>query len=114
MKTTLLLTALTAFLIFTGQSSAEVITKGGASALLPPPNTSTDRNAAAMNCAKCKSDFFVAEIRAPKGSRPENVIIEKHRCEGCDTRIETRGGGKAKTDVAVHACKTCGSKSCCS
>ena len=112
MKSTLLLAVLSVALAFTASSRAEVITKGGASALMPKRAASVERNKS-MNCAKCTSDFYTAEVRAPKGSRPETVIIEKHRCEGCATRIETRGFGKAKNDVAVHTCSTCGTKTCC-
>jgi len=33
----------------------------------------------------------------------------------CDTKVVTKGQGKAAVDTLVHTCKTCGSKdvSCC-
>lgn len=112
-KNTLLLAVLSAVIAFAASARAEVITKGGASLLTPKRAPSVEQNKPVMSCAKCTSDYYVGEVRAPKGSRPETVLIEKHRCEGCATRIETRGFGKAKTDVAVHTCSTCNTKTCC-
>ena len=111
-KNTLLLTVLSALIAFAASSRAEVITKGGASLLMPKRTVVTEQNKP-MPCSKCTSDFYTAEVRTFKGTRPESVIIEKHRCEACSTRIETQGFGKAKKDVAVHVCTMNETKNCC-
>jgi len=62
---------------------------------------------AVMTCPQCKTDFVVKTTRPPKGTEPEKAIIANHLCEKCSTKLVTKGGGKAKTEVAEHTCKGC-------
>jgi len=62
---------------------------------------------AVMTCPHCKTDFVVKTTRPPKGTEPEKAIIANHLCEKCSTKLVTKGGGKAKTEVAEHTCKGC-------
>lgn len=60
-----------------------------------------------MTCPKCKDDYVVKVIKPAKGSQPEKVVVGKHLCEKCGTKLTTRGAGKAKTEVHEHTCKDC-------
>jgi hypothetical protein len=51
-----------------------------------------------------------------KGSTGDQLkTVPIHLCSACDTKIVTKGHGKAAKDVVQHTCKACGSKevSCC-
>jgi hypothetical protein len=86
---------------------AEVITKGGASALLKASPVKAEAAAPAMKCAMCKSEFVTVKTPAFKGSSPTSVTVERHACVSCGTKWVTSGNGKAKTEVAVHTCGGC-------
>ena len=86
---------------------AEVITKGGASALLKAPAVKAGTPAAAMKCATCKSEFVTVKAPAFKGSTPETATLERHACTSCGTKWVTTGHGKAKVEVAKHTCGGC-------
>ena len=60
-----------------------------------------------MTCPKCKDDYVVKVTVPPKGTATEKAIIANHLCEKCSTKLVTKGGGKAKTEVAEHTCKGC-------
>lgn len=62
---------------------------------------------AKMTCPTCKDDYVVKHTKPPKGTESEKVILVKHLCQKCGTKLVTRGGGKAKTEVAEHTCKDC-------
>ena len=62
---------------------------------------------AVMTCPHCKTDFSVKTTKPPKGTESEKAIIANHLCEKCSTKLVTKGGGKAKTEVAEHTCKGC-------
>jgi hypothetical protein len=93
-------------------ANAEVITKGGAGALLRGPVVRTERNAT-MACGKCKSEFTTRTERAPKGAELRKVFVEHHLCASCKTTIVTRGVGKAKADVTKHECGMSTASACC-
>lgn len=103
---TIIATALIALVITLGVR-AEVITKGGASALLKTPIVSTEAAPAAMKCAMCKSEFVTIKTPVSKGTAPVVSTLEKHACTSCVTRHVTSGHGKAKVETAVHGCKGC-------
>ena len=86
---------------------AEVITKGGASALLKGPAVKVGAPAAAMKCALCKSEFVTVKTPAFKGTAPATATLERHACAACSNKWVTTGHGKAKVEVAVHTCGGC-------
>jgi len=86
---------------------AEVITKGGASALLRPPAVKAGAPAAAMKCALCKSEFVTVTAPAFKGTSPAAATVERHACASCGNKWMTTGHGKAKVEVSVHTCGGC-------
>ena len=86
---------------------AEVITKGGASALLKAPAVNAGAAATAMKCALCKSEFVTVKTPAFKGTAPAAATLERHACASCGTKWVASGHGKAKIDVAVHTCGGC-------
>lgn len=104
--------ALLAALSLIAPANADVVTKGGAGALLRTPAVSTERNAP-MACGKCKSTFTTRAERAPKGGEVRYVFVENHLCTSCKTTIVTRGEGKAKSEVANHECGMTAASSCC-
>lgn len=70
------------------------------------PKVAAGENAV-MTCPHCKTDFTVKTTKPPKGTESEKAIIANHLCEKCSTKLVTKGGGKAKTEVAEHTCKGC-------
>jgi hypothetical protein len=70
------------------------------------PNVVAGENAV-MTCPHCKTDFSVKTTKPPKGTESEKAIIANHLCEKCSTKLVTKGGGKAKTEVVEHTCKGC-------
>jgi hypothetical protein len=62
---------------------------------------------AVMTCPKCKNDYSVKVTRPSKGTESEKAIVATHLCEKCSTKLVTKGGGKAKTEVALHTCGGC-------
>ncbi len=87
---------------------AEVITKGGATALVKSPTIQTPAPVAtAMVCPKCKSEFASVTAPAFKGTTPATATVERHACANCGTKWVTTGHGKAKVETAVHTCGGC-------
>jgi hypothetical protein len=69
-----------------------------------------------MSCPKCKESYAQIVEKSFKGSTGDQLkTVLIHLCDGCETKIVTKGHGKAAKDEVVHACKACGSKdvSCC-
>jgi hypothetical protein len=69
-----------------------------------------------MSCPKCKDSYATVVEKTFKAVKPEELkTVKIHLCDACDTKLVTKGHGKAAKDVLVHTCKTCGSKdvSCC-
>jgi hypothetical protein len=72
-------------------------------------------DAVVMSCPKCKT-ITVAYIEPTfKATEPKEKVKMEHLCPGCETKIETRGVGKAGKQEVVHTCQKCGSKDimCC-
>lgn len=104
--------------------AGEGTAKGGASQMitLKPVKTVADlQNVEAgdtvvMSCPKCKESYAQVVEKSFKGSTGDQLkTVPIHLCDGCSTKIVTKGHGKSKQDMVVHTCKTCGSKdvSCC-
>lgn len=74
--------------------------KGKGPAIVPGEN-------AAMTCPHCKDDYVVKLVKNPKGTQPEKVLVGKHLCEKCGTKLTTKGVGKSQTEVREHSCKDC-------
>ena len=83
-----------------GAADGAKIGKGKGPVVVPGENV-------VMTCPKCKDDHSVKVTVPSKGSAPEKAIIANHLCEKCSTKLLTKGGGKAKTEVAEHTCKCC-------
>ena len=71
-------------------------------------------DAVVMSCPKCKT-ITVAYVETTKGQVKEEKVKREHLCPGCQTKIETKGVGKAAKQEVVHVCKMCGSQDvmCC-
>lgn len=65
-------------------------------------------DAVVMSCPKCKT-ITVAYVETTKGHIKEEKLKQEHLCPGCQTKIETKGVGKAAKQEVVHVCKECGS-----
>lgn len=115
--------ALTALVWLPAQSFAQ--TKGeGASKLiqLKPVKSVEDvqkidaGDTIVMACPKCKESYAQVVEKSFKGSTGDQLkTVPIHLCDGCETKIVSKGHGKAAKDAVVHTCKACGSKevSCC-
>ena len=69
-----------------------------------------------MSCPKCKDTYATVVEKTFKAVSPDQLSkVAIHLCPACDTKVVTKGQGKAATSTVVHTCKTCGSKdvSCC-
>ena len=75
-----------------------------------------------MACPKCKNESIARPVRNAKGAQflaaggVPTEKITRHLCPSCETTITVAGTGKAKHDVAVHKCVSCGAEylACCS
>lgn len=79
-----------------------------------------------MSCAKCTDGaVYVADLNSrglgartlmTSGKALPTKPVAKHLCDGCGVEWRVEGTGKAKHDVAVHKCTSCGSEAlaCCS
>jgi hypothetical protein len=99
----------------TAQAQDKGSAKGGSSQLLLKPIKTTQDIAAlqpgdavVMSCPKCKT-ITVNYVETTKGHIKEEKVKQEHLCPGCQTKIETKGVGKAAKDAVVHTCKQCGS-----
>jgi hypothetical protein len=69
-----------------------------------------------MSCPKCKDTYATVVEKSFKAASADQLKTMKiHLCPACETKIVTKGTGKAAKNVVVHTCKTCGSNdvSCC-
>lgn len=122
MKALLLCSSLALVLATAGTAQAQEkgSAKGGATLLLKPIKTVPDievlkpGDAVVMSCPKCKT-MTVTYVETTKGHIKEQKVKTEHLCPGCETKIETKGVGKAAKDEVAHVCKKCGSKDvmCC-
>jgi hypothetical protein len=104
MKTIVTLAAVA--LLSTTAAWAEVSTKGGATQLMRPPPSGSSQPKAAMKCALCKSEFVRISVPTFKGP-PTSVLVERHGCKSCDSKVVTTGHGKAKVSTTTHTCGNC-------
>jgi len=92
--------------------------------LVEPKSTAADYKP--MSCGKC-TDAVVkvrdldsrglgARTLLTRGNEVPTKLVAKHLCDGCGVEWRSEGVGKAKHDVAVHKCTSCGAVSlaCCS
>ena len=90
--------------------------RGGAAKLLPPVTVYPGAPVAAMKCIACTDTLVAGVNRELRGAGARDLIgkneitVAKHLCVSCGTTFETRGHGRAKTDVAVHVCEGCATK----
>jgi hypothetical protein len=122
------LAAIAGFALLLGQPTqsyaADGSAKGGAGKLIQLKRIQTGEDlqkveagdTIVMSCPKCKESYAqVTEqsFKAVTGDQLKTVKI--HLCDGCETKIVTKGHGKMAKNVVVHTCKACGSKdvSCC-
>ena len=118
----LLISSSLALVIALGLSLGAVAQEKGAEKLtqLKPIKTTQDiealqpGDAVVMSCPKCKT-ITVTYVETIKGHIKEEKTKQEHLCPGCETRIVTKGVGRAAKDEVVHVCKKCGSKDvmCC-
>ncbi len=104
----------------TAQAQEKGSAKGGSSLLLKPVKTTQDiealqsGDAVVMSCPKCKT-ITVNYVETTKGHIKEDKAKQEHLCPGCQSKIETKGVGKAAADKVTHVCKKCGTEDvlCC-
>ena len=64
-----------------------------------------------MTCPKCQDSYAAVVDKSFKGAKPEELKTSQiHLCPTCETKIVTKGEGKAAKDTLVHTCKMCGSQ----
>jgi hypothetical protein len=96
----LMAVALATAFVFATQAADEKVGKGKGPVVVPGENV-------LMTCPHCKDDYVVKLTKSSKGNQPEKAVVGKHLCEKCDTKLTTKGAGKAKTEVTEHTCKNC-------
>lgn len=117
------LVALTALVWLPQQASAQTKGEGASKLIQLKPIKTVEAlqkveagDTIVMSCPKCKESYAQVVEKSFKGSTGDQLkSVPIHLCDGCDTKIVTKGHGKAAKDVVVHTCKACGSKdvSCC-
>ena len=68
---------------------------------------------AAHKCANCTDSFVTVVDKATKGPNHAVTTAVRHNCSACSTKIVSEGTGKAKHDVAIHACGADLKAACC-
>jgi hypothetical protein len=69
-----------------------------------------------MSCPKCKDTYATVVEKSFKNATADQLkTVAIHLCPTCETKMVSKGHGKAAKDTLVHTCKSCGSKdvSCC-
>ena len=76
-----------------------------------------------MACPKCTDFTWAIPDLEPRGLGTRTLMargtpmkrVTDHMCDGCGTKWETTGVGKAMKSDAIHICSRCGSKNlaCC-
>lgn len=69
--------------------------------------------ALAHRCADCTDSIVSVVDKATKGGKAIASQVVQHNCAACDTKIVSKGTGKATHDVAVHYCKSETKPMCC-
>lgn len=104
--------------------AADGTAKGGASGLIQLKSVMTVEDlqgveagdTVVMSCPKCKESYAQVVEKSFKGSTGDQLKqVPIHLCDGCNTKVVTKGHGKSAKQTLVHTCKTCGSKDvrCC-
>ncbi len=106
-----------------GSASAQDLetTKGaGARRLLElnrkyPKPAPAESNYQSMSCPMCKDEVLKTKDWAARGANKPYVTIVRHLCAGCSDTITVTGHGKAKQNIVMHKCTSCGAESlaCC-
>jgi len=99
-----------------GQAQEKGSAKGGATLLLKPAIPSSTADYQPMACANCRdtvvtirdTEFKGAGAKAQLSGGPATRMIVKHGCGACTNDWVVKGHGKAKVDVPVHKCGSCG------
>jgi hypothetical protein len=89
--------------------------KGGAKLLMKPQPAVAETSSHAMACPLCKDEFSTRKDTTARGMTKPTVIVARHLCPSCETKLSATGHGKAKQDVVTHRC-TAGStqtSTCC-
>ena len=64
-------------------------------------------------CANCTESIVSVVDKGTKGPNHAVTKVVRHNCAACDTRIATKGEGKAKIQVAMHTCGADVKAACC-
>jgi len=67
---------------------------------------------ASHKCGTCSDSLVSRKDYAAKVANQTQVVV-RHNCNSCDTKIVTKGEGKAKSQVAMHACGADVKAACC-
>jgi hypothetical protein len=68
---------------------------------------------AAHKCANCTDSLVSVVDKGTKGPNHLVTKVARHNCSACDTKIVTRGAGKATQQVAIHSCGADTKAICC-
>jgi len=66
-----------------------------------------------MSCPQCKDQLVPSSDVTLRGAHRSPVLVAKHLCGACTTRMQVTGTGKAATTTATHSCSAGSKASCC-
>ena len=78
--------------------------KGGAKLLMKAQPAVSAAVVHSMSCAQCKDEFSTRCDVTARGAAKPSVLVARHLCPGCETKVSVTGHGKAKQDVVAHRC----------
>ena len=86
-----------------GEKGGETLVKLTKASYATAPAT-VAATSAAHRCPMCTDTLVTVVDKATKGPRHEIKTVARHNCSSCETKIVTKGEGKAKYDIVVHTC----------
>lgn len=86
------------------EKGGETLVKLTKASYATAPAAVASRQAVFHRCSMCTDTLVTVVDRGTKGPRHEIKTVARHNCSSCETKIVTKGEGKAKYDATVHTC----------
>jgi len=95
------------------EKGAETLVRLTSASRATAPSATAATPAAIHRCPMCTDTLATVIDKSTKGPRHEIKTVARHNCAFCETKIVTKGDGKAKYDTVVHTCATRSPSLCC-
>ena len=110
--------SLTSLVILSLALGSSAYAEKGAETLLRLTQTSVPAKAqpaaqvTSHKCASCSDSVVSIKDAGAKVANQSQAAV-RHNCNSCETKLVTKGEGKAKTQLALHSCGAVVAAACC-